>query len=103
MQTNQNLQQAINEYNMELEKYNVKPTKISGTKIRGHLMQINKLTKEARKEILEAQKAVPKKPRAKKETVAETQSDEELIEKVASPTPPVKPIKVVKSKKTKKI
>ena len=55
MQTNQNLQNAITEYNMELEKYNVKPTKISGTKIRGHLMQINKLTKEARKEILEAQ------------------------------------------------
>ena len=100
MQTNQNLQQAINEYNMELEKYNVKPTKISGTKIRGHLMQINKLTKEARKEILEAQKAVPKKPRAKKVTVAETESDEDLVEKVVSPTPPVK---AVKSKKTKKI
>ena len=98
MQTNQNLQQAINEYNMELEKYNVKPTKISGTKIRGHLMQINKLTKEVRKEILEAQKLVPKKTRAKKETV--TESDEDLVEKVVSPTPPVK---AVKSKKTKKI
>ena len=100
MQTNQNLQNAITEYNMELEKYNVKQTKISGTKIRGLLMQINKLTKEARKEILEAQKAVPKKPRAKKETVAEAEEDEELVEKVVAPTPPVK---AVKSKKTKKI
>ena len=99
MQTNQNLQNAINEYNSELEKYNVKPTKISGTKIRGHLMQINKLTKEARKEILEAQKAVPKKPRAKKVTVAETESDEDLVEKVVSPTPPVKVVKSTKSKK----
>ena len=97
MQTNQNLQNAITEYNMELEKYNVKQTKISGTKIRGLLMQINKLTKEARKEILEAQKAVPKKPRAKKETVAE--EDEELVEKVVSPTPPVKVVKSTKSKK----
>ena len=98
MQTNQNLQQAINEYNMELEKYNVKPTKISGTKIRGHLMQINKLTKEVRKEILEAQKLVPKKTRAKKETV--TESDEDLVEKVVSLTPPVKV--VIKSTKSKK-
>ena len=88
MQTNQNLQNAITEYNMELEKYNVKQTKISGTKIRGLLMQINKLTKEARKEILEAQKAVPKKPRAKKETVAEAEEDEEHVEKVVAPTPP---------------
>lgn len=99
MQTNQaNLQQAINEYNDELSRYNVKPTKISGTKIRGHLMQINKLTKETRKEILEAQKLVPKKTRAKKETVAETQSDEDLVEKIVSPTPPVK-AKSTKSKK----
>jgi ATP sulfurylase len=82
---------------MELEKYNVKQTKISGTKIRGLLMQINKLTKEARKEILEAQKAVPKKPRAKKETVAK--EDDELVEKVVAPTPPVKAVKSTKSKK----
>jgi len=99
MQTNQNLQNAITEYNDELSRYNVKPTKISGTKIRGHLMQINKLTKEARKEILDAQKAVPKKPRAKKETVTKTESDEELVEKVVSPTPPVKVVKSTKSKK----
>lgn len=92
MQTNQNLQNAITEYNDELSRYNVKPTKISGTKIRGHLMQINKLTKEARKEILEAQKLVPKKPRAKKETAKE-EEDEELIEKVVAPTPPTKSTK----------
>ena len=52
MNNQANLQNAINEYNSELEKYNVKPTKVSGTKIRGLLMQINKLTKEERKKIL---------------------------------------------------
>ena len=94
MQTN--LQNAINEYNEELTRYNVKQTKVSGTKIRGLLMQINKLTKEERKKILETQKLIPKKTRAKKETVVKEEEDQDLVEKVVSPTPPVKSTKTKK-------
>jgi hypothetical protein len=97
MSNNQQLlQTAINEYNDELSRYNVKQTKISGTKIRGLLMQINKLTKETRKEILEAQKAIPKKPRSKKEPITEVQ--EVVQEEVVAPV-----VKATKAKKTKKI
>ena len=77
----------------------VKPTKVSGTKIRGLLMQINKLTKEERKKILETQKLIPKKTRVKKETVVKEEEDQDLVEKVVSPTPPVKVVKSTKSKK----
>jgi len=98
MSNNQQLlQNVITEYNEELNRYNVKKTKISGTKIRGLLMQINKLTKETRKEILEAQKAIPKKSRTKKEHVQEVQ--EVVQEQVVAPVVP----KATKVKKTKKI
>jgi hypothetical protein len=94
------LQNAITEYNDELNRYNVKQTKISGTRIRGLLMQINKLTKETRKEILEAQKLVPKKPRTKKHPVNEVQEvvQEVVQEEVVAPI-----AKVAKAKKVKKI
>jgi hypothetical protein len=97
MNNNQQLlQQAITEYNDELSRYNVKQTKISGTRIRGLLMQINKLTKETRKEILEAQKAIPKKTRTKKEHVQAVQ--EVVQEEVVAPV-----VKATKVKKVKKI
>ncbi len=86
------LQQAIQAYNDELITYNVKSNKTNSTKVRNSLMALNKLTKECRKDILAAQKALPTKTRVKKvETLVE--EPEEVVEPVETP--------VVKTKKTR--
>ena len=83
------LQNAIQSYNDELSAYNLKPNKSNSTKVRNSLMVVNKLTKSVRKDVLDAQKALPTKPRVKKETV-----QEEVVKE-----PEIVEAPVVKSKK----
>ena len=80
------LQNAIQSYNDELSAYNLKPNKSNSTKVRNSLMVVNKLTKAVRKDVLDAQKALPTKTKVKKETEP-------------APEPEVVEAPVVKSKK----
>jgi hypothetical protein len=80
------LQNAIQSYNDELSAYNLKPNKSNSTKVRNSLMVVNKLTKAVRKDVLDAQKALPTKTRVKK-----SEPEPEVEEVVEAP--------VVKSKK----
>lgn len=87
------LQQAIQAYNDELITYNVKPNKSNSTKVRNSLMVVNKLTKEVRKDVLVAQKAIPKKTRVQKEIVEEPEPEPEVVEA------PVSKVKKTRAKK----
>lgn len=80
---------AMQTYEEELAKYDAKPNKSNSTKTRNALMIINKLTKAVRKDVLDAQKALPTKTRVKKETVQEE----------PEPEPEVVEAPVVKAKK----
>jgi len=94
MSNSELLNTAIAEYNSESAKYAIKPSKVSGTRVRNLLMSVNKLTKEVRKDILTAQKAVPKKPRVKKDVVEVVQEVQEIVQ------PEVKVKKTKKAKST---
>ena len=96
MATNtEQLKNAMQTYEEELAKYDAKPNKTNSTRVRNSLMAVNKLTKEVRKDVLTAQKAIPTKPRVKKtETVLEEPVEPEVVE-----TPVVK----VKKTRVKKI
>ena len=74
------LQNAIQSYNDELSAYNLKPNKSNSTKVRNSLMVVNKLTKAVRKDVLDAQKALPTKTRVKKEPEPEPEPEPETVE-----------------------
>ena len=94
MSNTQLLQSAIQSYNETLEAYNLKPSKSNSTKTRNALMTINKLTKAIRKDVLDAQKLIPTKPRVKKSV------PEEVAEE---PVEIVEPVVKVKKTRVKKI
>ena len=71
---------AMQTYEEELAKYDAKPNKSNSTKVRNSLMVVNKLTKAVRKDVLDAQKALPTKTRVKKETVVEVAEPVEVVE-----------------------
>ncbi len=90
------LQQAIQSYNDELANYTAKTNKSNSTKVRNALMNMNKLTKEVRKDVLVAQKALPTKTRVKKEVIVEEPVEEpEIVE----PEAPVGKVKKTRAKK----
>jgi hypothetical protein len=92
MSNTEQLKNAMQSYEEELANYTAKTNKSNGTKVRNALMNVNKLTKEVRKDVLAAQKLIPKKTRVKKvETLVE--EPEEVVEPVETP--------VVKTKKTR--
>jgi hypothetical protein len=89
----ENLSSAIQAYNDELTLYTLKPNKSNGTKVRNALMNMNKLTKEVRKDVLVAQKAIPKKTRVQKVIVEEPEPEPEVVEA------PVGKVKKTRAKK----
>ena len=62
----QDLQNQINFLQNTLDAYLQKPTKAQGTSLRKTLMNMSKSCSLCRKDILEAQKNMPKKTRTKK-------------------------------------
>jgi hypothetical protein len=90
----ENLKIAMQTYEEELAKYDAKPNKSNSTKVRNSLMTVNKLTKEVRKDVLTAQKALPVKPRIKKE-----KEHEPVEEPVEIEEPVVKTKKAIRTKK----
>ncbi len=97
MSNTENLQSAIQTYNDELTLYTLKPNKSNGTRVRNSLMVVNKLTKEVRKDVLVAQKAIPKKTRVQKEIVEEPEPE------VVEPEVVEAPVGKVKKPRAKKI
>ena len=73
----QDLQNQINFLQNTLDAYLQKPTKAQGTSLRKALMNMSKSCSLCRKDILEAQKAMPKKTRTKKGEVESLDSNEE--------------------------
>ena len=86
------LQNAIQSYNDELSAYNLKPNKSNSTKVRNSLMVVNKLTKSVRKDVLDAQKALPTKTRLKKEPEPEPEPETVEAPVVKSKKPRAKKI-----------
>jgi pantothenate synthetase len=74
----QDLQNQINVLQNVLTSYLEKPTKAQGTSLRKALMNMSKSCSQSRKDVLETQKAMPKKTRSKKgEGEDEVESNEE--------------------------
>jgi hypothetical protein len=95
MSNTEQLKIAMQTYEEELAKYDAKPNKTNSTRVRNSLMTVNKLTKEVRKDVLTAQKALPVKPRVKK--------SETVTEVAEKPVEIVEPVVKVKKTRVKKI
>ena len=83
---------AMQTYEEELAKYDAKPNKSNSTKVRNSLMVVNKLTKAVRKDVLDAQKALPTKTRLKKEPEPEPEPETVEAPVVKSKKPRAKKI-----------
>ena len=83
---------AMQTYEEELAKYDAKPNKSNSTKVRNSLMVVNKLTKSVRKDVLDAQKALPTKTRLKKEPEPEPEPETVEAPVVKSKKPRAKKI-----------
>lgn len=99
MSNTEQLKIAMQTYNDMLEVYTNKTNKSNSTKLRNSLMEVNKLTKLCRKDVLDTQKAMPKQTRPVKKVQPEIVEEEQVVEPEAVEIPVVK----VKKTRAKKI
>lgn len=96
------MQSLSTKYTEEYDKFQVKPSKAHATRLRLILLEINKLTTQLRKELLDMSKALPTKQRTKKlvpieQVKEETQVVEPIIKQIESPVEtPIEPVTEIK-------